>query len=108
VKDLTDQIVEAISTFDFQVYDDTGDVDPGTTEAKDTWVYDLGEHIAHGLLPSALRQEQGQIDELVHKFLLEFGNARAINARGELVGKLKELLKQTVASAMAAGWAEEF
>lgn len=108
MKELADRIAAAISTFDFQVYDDTGEIDPGTTVAKDTWVYDLGEHIAVGLLPFVLKQEQAQIDELVHRFLLEYGNARAIKAKDELVGKLKEHLKQTVTGALAAGWAEEF
>ena len=103
MREIVDSIAGAISTFDFQVYDDTGDLDPGTTAAKDTWVYDLGEHIASSLLPVSFAQEQKRIDEIVHRFLLEYGNARAINAKSELVEKLKEHLKQTVAGALASG-----
>jgi hypothetical protein len=103
MKELADSIAEAITTFNFQEYDDTGDLDPATTTAKDTWVYDLGEHIASSLLPISLSKEQKRIDEMVHRFLLEHGNARAINAKSELVEKLKEHLKQTVAGALASG-----
>lgn len=107
MRPLAERIAEAIQDFNFYEYDDTGDVDATSPAAVSTWVYDLGEHIARALyLPIVVSTEEGKIDEIVHKFLLEHGTAKTLAFRRELAASLKKHLRSVLAEASSAGYIE--